>query len=181
VEFSTTSTAKIGFVRSIPYTVPSASQSGQSTQEQNLMAISVERWIVLIVLLLGISCGRAGSRQTQTSSGLEPILGAVDSPARGATLRGSQAIGGWALAESGVDRVAIYIDKQFIAFAALGGSRPDIAKSSFASFPNSANCGWGAVIDFSQMLEGEHELVLQVKTKAGHLHDFPAVPFTIVR
>ena len=135
---------------------------------------------VLIVWLLGTSCGRAGSKQAQTS-GLEPILGAVDSPARGATLRGSPVIGGWALAESGVDRVAIYIDKQFIAFAALGGSRPDIAKTTFASFPNSANCGWGTVIDLSQMLEGEHELVMQVKTKAGHLHDFPAVPFTIVR
>jgi len=137
--------------------------------------------LLILALVLTSSCSRSAGFKSGQKSALEPIVGAVDTPARGATLSGAPAFGGWALAESGVDRVAIYIDKEFITFATLGGSRPDIAKSNFASFPNAANCGWGAVVDLSQIVEGEHELVMQVKSKAGHVHDFPPVPIKIVR
>ena len=136
---------------------------------------------IAIVLLLIPSCkkgvGPGGSTQ---KSALEPILGSVDIPRRGASLTGTLTAGGWALAESGVDRVAIYIDKQFITFATLDGNRPDIVKA-FPGFPNAANSGWGVVIDLSQLVEGDHELLMQVKSKAGHIHDFPTVPFKIVR
>lgn len=139
--------------------------------------------IAIFLLLLGApSCGKTGGYKSQGTqkSALEPILGSVDIPPRGATLSGTLTAGGWALAESGVDRVAIYFDKQFMTFATLDGNRPDIAKA-FGSFPNAASSGWGAVIDLSQMIEGDHEMLMQVKSKAGHVHDFPPVPFKIVR
>ena len=134
---------------------------------------------ITAALLLGYACGRpAGSKRAQ-KSGLEPILGSVDIPRPGSTLRATITSGGWALAESGVERVAIYIDKQFLVYATLDGSRPDIAKA-FPAFPNAAHAGWGAVIDLSQMTAGNHELTVQVKTKAGNIHDFPPVPFKVL-
>src|ERR1022692_4183582 len=53
---------------------------------------------------------------------LEPILGALDAPARGNTLRGTGIVGGWAVAESRVKRIAIYVDGQFVSFAPLDRS-----------------------------------------------------------
>ncbi len=137
--------------------------------------------IAVAALLLAPSCKKGtGVTGSSQKSALEPILGSVDIPRRGSTLSGTLTAGGWALAESGVDRVAIYIDKQFITFATLDGNRPDIAKA-FPGFPNAATSGWGVVMDLSQLAEGDHELLLQVKSKAGHIHDFPTVPFKIAR
>jgi Bacterial Ig domain len=132
---------------------------------------------IAIVLLSGVSCSKMiGKRR----SSLEPVLGSVDVPKPGATLRGSTVmVGGWAVAEQGVQRVAIYVDKQFVTFATLGGDRPDIAKA-FASFPNAGKSGWNVVLNLSSMLEGNHEMVVQVKSKGGNVHDFPAIPFKVV-
>ena len=91
----------------------------------------------------------------------------------------SSMVGGWALAEDGVQRVAIYVDKQFVTFATLGGDRPDIAKA-FPAFANAGKSGWNVVVDLSSMIEGDHEMVVQVKSKGGSVHDFPAIPFKIV-
>lgn len=132
--------------------------------------------IAIVLLLSGVSCNKIIGKR---SSSLEPFLGSVDVPKRGGTLRGSTMVGGWALAEDGVQRVAIYVDKQFVTFATLGGDRPDIAKA-FPAFANAGKSGWNVVVDLSSMIEGDHEMVVQVKSKGGSVHDFPAIPFKIV-
>jgi N-acetylmuramoyl-L-alanine amidase len=133
--------------------------------------------IAIVLLLTGISCNKITGKRR---SSLEPFLGALDVPRRGGTLQGATAIvGGWALAEDGVQRVAIYVDKQFVTFATLGGDRPDIAKA-FPAFANPGKSGWNVVLDLSSMLEGDHEMVVQVKSNGGNVHDFPPVPFKVV-
>ncbi len=134
---------------------------------------------VAILIVSAVSCGNITSRR-RSSSSLEPILGSLDVPKRGGTLQGATAIvGGWALAEDGVQRVAIYVDKQFVTFATLGGDRPDIAKA-FPSFKDGAKSGWNVVLDLNPMLEGDHEMVVQIKSKGGSVHDLPATPFKVV-
>jgi len=110
---------------------------------------------------------------------LEPILGSLDAPARGSTLRETGVVGGWAVAESGVRRIAIYLDGQFISFAALDGKRPDIAKLYTKTFPNAETSGWTAVLDVSKMADGEHQMVAQVKTNKGGIREFGPVPFQV--
>lgn len=142
------------------------------------MKTSTLTGIAIGLLLFGVSCNKPVPKRQ--ANPLQPILGVIDFPTRGATLQGSSAtIGGWALAEDGVQRVAIYVDKQFIVFATLGGNRPDIAKA-FPHFTGAATSGWSVIMNFSQMLEGEHEMVMQIKTKGGNIHDFPPVPFKVV-
>ena len=134
---------------------------------------------ILGALLIGgiVSCSRP--RQPTEKSSLEPILGAVDVPARDGTLkRGPAPVGGWAIAESSVRRVALYVDKQFVGYGTMGGNRPDIVKA-YPAFPNTATSGWNGVIDLSPFPEGDHQLVMQVETKAGNVHDLPLVPFKV--
>jgi N-acetylmuramoyl-L-alanine amidase len=134
----------------------------------------------VVLLLCGVSCSKVAGKRQRSSSGLEPILGSVDVPKRGSILDAPNTVaGGWAIAEDGVQRVAIYIDKQFITYASLGGDRPDIAKA-FPSFPNPGKSGWNVVLDLSSMLEGDHDLVVQVKSNGGNVHDLPPVPFKVV-
>jgi hypothetical protein len=110
---------------------------------------------------------------------LEPILGSLDAPARGSTLRETGVVGGWAVAESGVKRIAIYLDGQFVSFAALDGKRPDIAKLYSRTFPDAETSGWTAVLDVSKMADGEHQIVAQVKTNMGGIREFGPVPFQV--
>jgi len=133
--------------------------------------------IAMVLALSVLSCNNIiGKRR----SSLAPILGSLDVPTRGGTLQGSTVIiGGWALAEDGVERVAIYVDKEFVTIASLGGDRPDIAKA-FPAFANAGKSGWNIAVDFSSMSDGDHEMVMQVKSKGGNVHDFPPVPFKIV-
>ena len=133
---------------------------------------------ILLALLTVISCSRPATRPTEKSS-LEPILGAVDVPARnGSVKRGPVPAGGWAIAESSVQRVALYVDKQFVGYGTMGSNRPDIVKA-YPAFPNTATSGWNGIMDLSPFPEGEHQLVMQVETKAGNVHDLAPVPFKI--
>jgi len=151
----------------------------RSIHEEILQMGSSLPGIAIALLLLGVSCSGPGSSGGQKEkSSLEPILGALDVPAPGATMKGAMTVAGWAVAESGVQRVALYIDQRFAGFASVGGNRPDIAKA-YATFPDAATSAWGAVVDLSPFTPGDHQIVMQVKTKAGNVHDFPAVPFKI--
>jgi len=112
---------------------------------------------------------------------MEPILGTIDVPARGATVKGAMKINGWALAKSGVESVGIFVDRQFISYTRLGGGRPDVGKV-FPMFPGAATSGWETVVDFTPMLEGDHIIQLQITSKAGHVHDVvPPVPFKVAK
>lgn len=141
----------------------------------------------IFVVALSLTCASCGNspapapvaRQATEKSPLEPILGAIDAPARDSVLKsGPITAGGWAIAESGVKRVVLYIDKQFVGYATVGGNRPDIVRA-FASFPDTSTSGWNAIIDVSAFPEGDHQMALQVESKAGNVHDFPVVPFKI--
>jgi hypothetical protein len=110
---------------------------------------------------------------------LEPILGALDAPARGGKLRQTGVVGGWVVAESGVKRIAIYIDRQFVTFAYIDGRRDDIAKLYEKDFPGAQLSGWTVVLDVTKMADGEHEIVAQVKTNKGGIREFGPVPFQV--
>ena len=144
----------------------------------------IVRGISLAALLAfgpGASVGCRPCSQNGGPAGvlLEPILGALDAPVRGSTLRETGVVGGWAVAESGVRRIAIYLDRQFVSFAALDGKRPDIAKLYTKTFPDAETSGWTAVLDVSKMADGEHQMVAQVKTNKGGVREFGPLPFKV--
>jgi hypothetical protein len=150
------------------------------------------RWLMMLTLAfaLGANVGcqsssnanggssSVGSGQ-QKGSSLEPILGSLDAPARGSTLRETGIVGGWAVAGSGVKRVSIYIDRQFVRFVGLDGKRPDIAKLYAKDYPGADMAGWTFVMDVSKMADGDHEMVMRVESNKGTVRDFDPVPFRV--
>ena len=142
--------------------------------------MSTKRLILVALLLLPVmACQRTGARAEPTAS-LAPVLGSVDMPRPGEEQRGPIGrAGGWALAEEGIASVAIYLDGDFVDFASLGGSRPDVA----AAFPATAAAGasgWNVTFDLAGTFEGRHQLVVRIRTRNGREQSLPAVPFEVV-
>jgi hypothetical protein len=94
-------------------------------------------------------------------------------PRPGETLRGKIPLGGWALSEDGIGRVAIYVDRSYVLTATLGGSRPDVG-SSHAGFPN-------AVLDTASFPAGSHEIVVQAHSSLGGLRDIGTIAVTFAK
>jgi hypothetical protein len=53
----------------------------------------------------------------------------MDTPRNGEVLRGNVQLAGWMLAESGIEQVMLFVDRNYAATAMLGGSRPDVANA----------------------------------------------------
>ena len=139
------------------------------------------RWICVAMLTAwAASCGGNRAREPRREKpDLEPILGSIDAPVAGSTVRGIMLVGGWAIAESGVRRVAFYVDRQFILFAKVEGGRPDIEKLYGKDFPAAGSAGWAATVDTSPMADGRHELIVQVQTKQGVNQSLGPVAFQV--
>lgn len=129
----------------------------------------------LICLLELVSCGRNAAK----APGKLPI-GFLDSPKPAEIVRGNYQIAGWALSESGIDDVSVFIDRDFAGKATLGHSRPDLA-GPFAAFPNAPTGGFEYHWDTSQAAPGPHELTVQARTHDGSTRDLGTVGVTIAR
>ncbi len=141
------------------------------------------RWLILI-LAAGLGAN-VGCRSNPDSNGPkghdpEPILGSLDAPARGSTLRETGIVGGWAVAKYGVKRVGIYIDHQLIRYTETGGKRPDVGKIYGKDFPGADMAGWTFVLDVSKMADGDHQMMMRVESNGGGVREFDPVPFRVV-
>lgn len=107
-------------------------------------------------------------------------LGVIDIPKPGAVIRGSVGAGGWAISESGVKEVCLYVDRDFVKCTAVDGKRPDVAKA----YPNIArndNCGWNTILETTSYQPGNHELTIQAIDKSGSTKDIGTIPFVVVQ
>jgi Bacterial Ig domain len=137
------------------------------------------RLILILVFGLGANVG-CRSRSAQKGSAPESVLGSLDAPTRGSTLRETAIVGGWAVAQSGVKRVGIYIDRQLIRFEKTGGKRPDVGQIYGQAFPGADLAGWTFVLDVSKMADGDHQMVAKVESNRGAVHELEPVPFQVI-
>jgi len=130
---------------------------------------------LLIVLLIGVGC------ETRDGHAKLPA-GFVDIPPTSgqAVLRGATPFEGWALADGGIEEVAVYIDGQYVISAQTGVERPDVAKS-FPKEPGAAKAGWRASVDVSGFPAGIHQFVVQAAAKNGAKRDIGAFQATVVK
>ncbi len=85
-----------------------------------------------------------------TVSELNPPFGFFDSPVEGAAVSGSIAVTGWALDDSGVESVKIYLNmgntQLYIGDALfVEGARPDV-NAMYPSYPFHSRAGWGYML-----------------------------------
>jgi hypothetical protein len=126
-------------------------------------------------IVAGVACG------TRESHAKLPA-GYVDAPpmAGQAVLRGATPFEGWALADDGIEEVAVYIDRQYVASAQTGVERPDVAKS-LPKEPNAGKAGWRTSVDVSNFPAGVHQFVVQATARNGAKRDIGAFQATIVK
>jgi len=92
-----------------------------------------------------------------TSSNSTPF-GYLDSPAPNETISGVFTGYGWALDDSGpIDRVELYLDREYIGDAVYGASRPDVA-NDYPGRDNSPNFGYTFQLNTAPYENGPHTL-----------------------
>ena len=137
-------------------------------------------WCLLTSCLIVSGCRPGGGK---SDAGGHPTLpfGDINGPTDGAIVKKTvhAQVAGWVLSEDGIEEVAVYIDRKYIASATLGVSRPDVAKV-FPQFNDSASSGWQASFEISNISEGAHQLLVQARSKKGAIADLGKLTISVV-
>ena len=72
------------------------------------------RCCLIGLMLCLISCLACGNKPAEAGASLSRLpFGSLDIPRSGETVRGNVGVGGWALSEDGISRIAIYVDRSY--------------------------------------------------------------------
>ena len=120
--------------------------------------------------LCWFSAGCVQQRKPDRTTADELPFGEVLEPKPDQTITGPFTIRGWALSENGIQQVAIYEDRTFLADAKLGLSSPE-AQTAQPGFSGSATAGWEFDADIGIFTSGIHELTVQARSKTGAIRE----------
>jgi Bacterial Ig domain len=135
----------------------------------------------IVPAIAGLSLMLAAASCTHEAPRASPSrlpFGALDTPRTGDVIRGRTLFRGWALDESGIQSVAIYLDRNLAAFATLGIDRPDVQKA-FPAMPGAATAGWELHFDTTSIEPGRHEIVVQARSPEGATRDLGTATVTV--
>jgi hypothetical protein len=104
-------------------------------------------------------------------------FGVVDTPANGATVRRLFDVGGWALDDSGVSVIRIYVDGRFRQEAAVSVPRPDVSKQYPTFAHGTDHHGWMAALTIAQ--PGSHVILAQAVDNEGATRDLATIRVTV--
>jgi hypothetical protein len=130
----------------------------------------------VVASVLTLSC--------RSSPALDPKnelpFGWIDAPVQGATVAPDSALRviGWALDDSSVKEVRVYLDNHFSAKASFAIARADLVPLYPNYVHNSNTHGWRADIR-TPASPGVHTLMAQATDDAGATHDLTVVSITV--
>ncbi len=105
-----------------------------------------------------------------------PPLAVVEEPLANSQVSGKVSVSGWAMDDTAVSGVDVYLDGVLAGHATYGGSRFDVGKD----FPHApAAIGYGFSLDTSQYGNGAHTIEVRVRDSSGNLAVLQHVPVTI--
>jgi Big-like domain-containing protein len=102
--------------------------------------------LIGLLALIPAGCKNEAKPKRQTEPN-PPSIGFIDSPAPESVVGPLFTVAGWALDESGVDRVRIYLDDQLVATAPLTVMRPDVDRAFSPKTGAGTPHGFSLVID----------------------------------
>lgn len=117
------------------------------------------RWMIGLALVILLTAAPAAAQET--------IRGFFEGPTNGDNA-GTGAVGmtGWALADSGIQRVVIEVDGEEVGTAIYGQPRPDV-EALFPFFPDSDGPGFAYHLNTTDFPNGPHTVSVRVVTNAG--------------
>ena len=136
-------------------------------------------------MLLFTGCSR--NLQAETSTGGRPkensslpMIGYIDAPADGATVKGDFAIGGWTIWGQGVQDIQFQIDgSPMPGKLQMNIARPDV-DHLHPDYQNPVS-GWGAMFNTAALPAGTHKVTVAAKSSQGNLRNVGSLTLNIVK
>jgi Big-like domain-containing protein len=124
--------------------------------------------------LVVASCGNGAQDPNN-----ELPFGHIDAPVGGVTVpAGPLEVNGWALDDSAVKAIRIYVDNHFKAATTVDSNRPDLAGPYPQYVHGTSLHGWKAQVDIPSA-PGSHTILAQAVDDAGATRDVMAVSVTV--
>lgn len=125
--------------------------------------------------------GSQSSGEPQIATSSLQMIGFVDIPTEGATLKGEFAVGGWALWGEKVAAIQVLLDGSIIGTPSqMGVARPDVAKVH-PEYQN-GNSGWGTpVINTASFTPGKHRITVLAVSATGKTQEINTFMVTFVK
>jgi hypothetical protein len=137
------------------------------------------KFALCAVVLLAVPAAGACHRVPSARSKNEPPFGVVDGPPNGAIVGREVEFSGWALDDSRVAEVKIYVDGHYQKSAKLKIPRPDVT-SAYPRYPASGNIhGWWELVDLGER-GGAHTLRAEAVDDRGAASDIGSVTITLI-
>lgn len=136
--------------------------------------------VILLAAFLALATG-SGCEPAASSGRLRELelpRGFLDLPLEGAVPQGDVVVAGWAVAPDGIEDVAVYVNGRYVDSAALGFSRPDVARAE-PTAPGASTSGFRAIVAAADLPGGEVTLVVQARSRLGATRDVGAVRLVI--
>nr|WP_275299528.1 Ig-like domain-containing protein [Clostridium sp. YIM B02506] len=113
--------------------------------------------------------GKDGSTQTYTKNvdltKAKPLMN-IDEPTANLKIGGNIKVRGWAISQTGIKEVKVYVNDKFVANAALGTSRPDV-KNVYPGYPDADKSGYEYTINASSLGSGTNTIKVQAVGNDG--------------
>ena len=141
----------------------------------------IPRYIVRVILLASALAGCLACGERVRNPDNELPQGVVDTPRAGDVIKpGHTLIGGWAIDDSGIIEIRIYLDGHYRTSVRLGVPRPDVARANPGYARTGDIYGWNIDMDFN-MAPGPHTILAQAVDDCGATRDIGVVPVTATR
>jgi hypothetical protein len=142
-------------------------------------AVSPCRFTAAIALALTAlavpACGPNGRHNPDN----EVPFGYVDQPKAGDTVApGALVVGGWALDDSAVKEVRVYLDGRYVTRTTIAVARPDLVKPYPGYLHGTDLHGWNTEIELPDV-PGPHTLLVQAEDDAGATRDLGSMTITV--
>jgi len=120
----------------------------------------------------------AGMNALYPATSNPTFIVSLEEPVQGLVHGGIGNLRGWAIADAGIDRVAIYIDGQYAFDAPYGGERTDVG-DAYPGVPGSGDSGFSLAYGYSNLEPGEHTVTARAYANQGGFQESSAT-FTVV-
>jgi len=107
------------------------------------------------------------------------VNASLEEPVNGGVHSGITNVRGWAISDTKISRVALYIDGEYAADIPYGGDRPDVG-GAFPDYRNPRYSGFGTTYNYSELTAGSHTMQIKVYTIDGKIIESSS-EFTVER
>jgi len=105
---------------------------------------------------------------TNTTPSQPAIRSTLEEPSANQVVSGITNIRGWAVAQTGIQKIKLYLDNSFVTNIPYGGKRGDVG-NSFPSYSDSTNSGYSMIFNWGGLSKGQHSIEVRSYDNAGNI------------